>query len=58
MKHNWICRTWTETSLDGWMSGFHRFETEEDANEFGQVHLDNIHAGELSREYEVYYDFG
>lgn len=54
MKWNWICRAWTQTSLEGWTSEIERFETEEDANEFGQFHLENIHDDELAREYEVY----
>lgn len=54
----WICRTWTET-IHGWTSEFDRFDTEEEAREFGQIHnrMINADAGELAREYEVYKDF-
>lgn len=50
----WICRTWTETSLNGWCSEFDIFETEEEANEFGRIHLKFIRIEDLAREYEVY----
>lgn len=53
----WICRTWTETALNGWQSEFDRFDTEEEAISFGQFHNSLIKDDELSREYEVYKDF-
>lgn len=53
----WICRTWTETSENGWTSQFDRFDTEEEAREFGYAHNRNIGYSELAREFEVYKDF-
>ena len=52
----WICRTWTET-IHGWTSEFDRFDTEEGAREFGQIHNRLIKSDEKAREYEVYKDF-
>ena len=54
----WICRTWTETSLNGWVSEFDRFDTEDEANKHGQAMMRlPFKDGELSREFEVYKDF-
>lgn len=50
----WICRTWTETALNGWTSEFDRFDTEEEAYIFGEMHNNMIHEDELDRTYEVY----
>lgn len=49
----WICRTWTETA-DGWTSEFDRFETKEEAVEFGEAHKRHLNSDEKARDYEVY----
>ena len=50
----WICRTWTETSRDGWTGNIAPFDTEKEAEEYGRAFLRNINREELAREYEVY----
>lgn len=55
--NGWICRTWRETSENGWTSQFDRFDTEEEAREFGQTFCRMINSDELSREYEIYKDY-
>lgn len=52
----WICRTWIET-YSGWLSEFERFDTEEEANDFGISHNRNIRCGELARDFEIYKDY-
>jgi hypothetical protein len=52
-----ICRTWIETSLEGWTSELERFDTEEEANEHGMKHNRGLLQDELSRESEVYKSF-
>lgn len=54
---DWICRTWTETSLDGWTSEFESFETEQEAIDHGRNHNKGIKEDELSREFEIYKRF-
>ena len=56
-QNGWICRTWIETSENGWTSEFDRFDTEEEAREHGYTHNRLIKQDELSREFEVYKDF-
>lgn len=56
-QNGWICRTWTETSLEGWTSEIERFDTEEEADEHGMKHLRGLLQDELSREFEVYKSF-
>lgn len=50
----WVCRMWTETIKNGWISDFETFPSEEEANEMGRIHLSMLNKYELSREYEVY----
>lgn len=50
----YICRCWTETTLNGFTSYFEEFETEEEANEYGKTFVSLIKSDELTREYEVY----
>ena len=50
----YVCRQWTETSLDGWLSDKDWFATEEEAQEHGRIFVENIRRDELSREYEVF----
>ena len=49
----WICRTWTQI-VHGWTSEFDRFETREEAEEFGRIHKSLIGYEDLERDYEVY----
>lgn len=53
----WICRTWIETVLNGWVSEIDRFDTREEAEDFGRSHNKNIKYDELSRDFEVYKDY-
>lgn len=53
----WICRTWTEASINGWTFKLDTFSTREEAEEHGARHIQGIRADELTREYEVYLDF-
>lgn len=53
----WICRTWIETSENGWTSEFEHFDTEEEAMKHGGVHVSLMKNDELTREYEIYKDF-
>lgn len=53
----WICRTWTNTVENGWTSEFDRFDTEQEAEEYGRIHNKLIKRDELAREYEIYKDF-
>lgn len=43
----WICRTWTETSLNGWLSEFDRFDTEDEARQ-GEANMRKICAWRLA----------
>lgn len=51
---NWVCRMWTETTENGWVSDFETFPSEAEAKEMGRIHLSLLGMDELSREYEVY----
>lgn len=53
----WICRCWTETSLEGWTSEFESFDTEEEAIEYGKHHNAMLGRYELARDFEVYKNF-
>lgn len=64
MKHykkqvfiGWVCRCWTETSLEGWTSEFETFDTEQEAIDCGINHNRMLGGDELSREFEVYKKF-
>ncbi len=56
-KYDWICRTWTETSLEGWTSEFESFGTEQEAIDHGRKHNKGVKEDELSREFEIYKRF-
>ena len=53
----YICRTWTETSADGWASRSVTFKTENEANAYGRDHNRGLQDNELSREYEIIKDY-
>lgn len=55
-RSGWICRTWIETVGNGWTSEFDRFDTEEEAREFGYNHIKRIRLDDVSREFEIYKD--
>lgn len=54
----WMCRTWIETTMNGWVSEFDRFETEEEAEKHGEIHMSLIKHDEKARDYEVYFIAG
>lgn len=49
----WICRTWTQT-VHGWTSEMDRFETKEEAEEYGRLMDSLIREDDLKRDFEVY----
>lgn len=49
----WICRAWTKEP-DGWVSEFDSFETEEEANEHGEIFMRVMKDDGLEHDYEVY----
>lgn len=51
----WICRTWTQRP-DEFTNMLYRFETKEEAEEFGKNFVSLKLHHEISREYEVYED--
>ena len=52
----YYCRTWVRTSLNGWVSEIERFDTEQDAIEYGERHVRLIRLDELERDFEVMHD--
>ena len=51
---SWICREWTKTAANGWTSEFSEFDTEQEAREHGQIHVNLKRYDEDERDYEVY----
>lgn len=50
----WICREWTRTALNGWTSEFGTWETKEEAEEMGRIHVSLLRMDEEERDFEVY----
>ena len=55
-RESWICRTWSKDRIQGWQSQFERFDTKEEAEAYGKMHVEMFEEGfdELERDYEVY----
>ena len=54
MKSKWICRMWTKTAINGWVSDFESFNTRDEAVKMGEMHNSLLKRDELERDYEVY----
>lgn len=51
----WICRTWTcRNEVGGWFSEFDSFETLQEAEAFGELHMRLMREDDLGRDYEIY----
>lgn len=51
--YKWVCRAWTHTAIDGWLSVFASFDTEEEAIEYGEAHKKQKRRDEIERDYEI-----
>ena len=54
----WICRIWMETVEDGFISEIVKFNTEQEADQYGRLAMRQpFGKDEVYREFEVYKDF-
>ena len=54
----WICRVWTETVEEGFISDIVKFNTEQEADQYGRSAMRQpLGKDEVYREFEVYKDF-